>query len=92
MRTESATLYAAQPLTLRCDQAAWVGGSYGISFWKLPPATRRLGVTWCHGIAADPVRLHAWVQTEDCAPAAEPPSTGDYTPVLTLGARHHRQP
>ena len=26
-------------------------------------ATRRLGVTWCHGIASDPIRLHAWVQT-----------------------------
>lgn len=55
-------------------------------------ASRRLAVTWCHGIAADPVRLHAWVQTEDGAPVAEPPSTGAYTPVLTLGARHHRQP
>ncbi|MED7952865.1 lasso peptide biosynthesis B2 protein [Kitasatospora sp. NPDC058201] len=55
-------------------------------------ATRRLAVTWCHGVAADPVRLHAWVQTEDGAPVAEPSSTGAYTPVLTLGARHHRQP
>jgi hypothetical protein len=54
-------------------------------------SARRLAVTWCHGIAADPVRLHAWVQTEDGAPAAEPPSTLAYTPVLTIGARHHRQ-
>ncbi|MFJ4681550.1 lasso peptide biosynthesis B2 protein [Kitasatospora sp. NPDC088783] len=52
-------------------------------------AARRLSVTWCHGIAADPVRLHAWVQTEDGTPVAELPSTLAYTPVLTLGARHH---
>jgi hypothetical protein len=51
-------------------------------------AARRLQVTWCHGIAADPVRLHAWVQTGDGSPVAEPPSTRAYTPVLTLGARH----
>ncbi|MFC7867262.1 lasso peptide biosynthesis B2 protein [Streptomyces murinus] len=55
-------------------------------------AARRLAVTWCHGIAADPVRLHAWVQTEDGAPVAEPESTLVYTPVLTIGGRHHRQP
>ncbi|WP_330258986.1 lasso peptide biosynthesis B2 protein [Streptomyces murinus] len=54
-------------------------------------AARRLAVTWCHGIAADPVRLHAWVQTEDGAPVAEPESTLVYTPVLTIGGRHHRQ-
>ncbi|MCX4745306.1 lasso peptide biosynthesis B2 protein [Kitasatospora sp. NBC_01287] len=55
-------------------------------------AARRLAVTWCHGVAADPVRLHAWVQTEDGTPVAEPLSTRAYTPILTLGARHHRQP
>lgn len=53
-------------------------------------AARRLTVTWCHGVAADPVRLHAWVQTEDGKPVAEPSSTLAYTPVLTLGARHRR--
>jgi hypothetical protein len=51
-------------------------------------AAHRLQVTWCHGIAADPVRLHAWVQTDDGNPVAEPPSTRAYTPVLTIGARH----
>ncbi|WP_078588533.1 MULTISPECIES: lasso peptide biosynthesis B2 protein [Streptomyces] len=55
-------------------------------------ASRRLSITWCHGVAADPVRLHAWVQTEDGSPVAEPPSTHAFTPVLTLGARHHHQP
>ncbi|MEU0011623.1 lasso peptide biosynthesis B2 protein [Streptomyces halstedii] len=53
-------------------------------------ASRCLGVTWCHGIAADPVRLHAWVQTEDGTPIAEPLSTSAFTPVLTLGAHHHQ--
>lgn len=41
-------------------------------------ATRRLGVTWCHGIASDPIRLHAWVQTMDGADVAEPASTRAY--------------
>jgi hypothetical protein len=54
-------------------------------------AARRLGVTWCHGVAADPVRLHAWVQTEDGIPVAEPASTRACTPLLTLGACHQRQ-
>ncbi|WP_221522121.1 lasso peptide biosynthesis B2 protein [Kitasatospora kifunensis] len=53
-------------------------------------ASRRLSVTWCHGVASDPVRLHAWVQTEDGTPAAEPPSTLAYTPALTIGARHQQ--
>ncbi|MBI1759594.1 MAG: lasso peptide biosynthesis B2 protein [Actinobacteria bacterium] len=55
-------------------------------------ASQRLAVTWCHGIAPDPVRLHAWVQTEDGTPVAEPPSTLTYSPVLTIGARHQHQP
>ncbi|MEU3076028.1 lasso peptide biosynthesis B2 protein [Streptomyces laurentii] len=55
-------------------------------------AARRLAVTWCHGIAADPVRLHAWMQTMDGTPVAEPPSTLAYTPILTIGGRHQRQP
>lgn len=51
-------------------------------------ATRRLSATWCHGVAPDPVRLHAWVQTDNGVPAAEPPSTLAYTAALTIGARH----
>ncbi|MGW6207402.1 lasso peptide biosynthesis B2 protein [Streptomyces sp. NPDC055089] len=53
-------------------------------------AAQRRRVTWCHGIAADPVRLHAWVQTDDKSPVAEPSSIRAYTPALTLGARHQR--
>lgn len=52
-------------------------------------AARRLGVRWCHGIASDPVRLHAWVQTVDGADVAEPSSTRAYTPALTIGGPHH---
>ncbi|WP_086822803.1 lasso peptide biosynthesis B2 protein [Streptomyces sp. NRRL B-24572] len=50
-------------------------------------AARRLSVTWCHGVAPDPVRLHAWVQTEDGGLVAEPESTRAYTPVLVIGDR-----
>ncbi|MEI5135371.1 lasso peptide biosynthesis B2 protein [Streptomyces libani] len=54
-------------------------------------ATRRMSATWCHGVAPDPIRLHAWVQTDNGAPAAEPPSTLAYTAALTIGARHQHQ-
>ncbi|MGA5873111.1 lasso peptide biosynthesis B2 protein [Streptomyces cinereoruber] len=50
-------------------------------------AMRRLSVVWCHGVAPDPVRLHAWVQTVDGALVAEPGSTRSYTPVLAIGDR-----
>ena len=53
-------------------------------------AARRLQVTWCHGLAADPVRMHAWLQTTDGAPVEEPLSTHLFTPTLTLGVRHQR--
>ncbi|WP_240649585.1 lasso peptide biosynthesis B2 protein [Streptomyces sp. Z26] len=51
-------------------------------------AARRLSVTWCHGVAPDPIRLHAWVETENGTPVAEPASTLTYTPALTIGGRH----
>lgn len=54
-------------------------------------ASRRLSATWCHGVAPDPVRLHAWVQTTVGDPAAEPPTTLAYTPVLTIGGTHQHQ-
>lgn len=55
-------------------------------------AAHRPSLTWCHGVAAGPIRLHAWVQTEDGGTVVELPSTLAYTPVLTLGARHRHQP
>ncbi|MFD7072834.1 lasso peptide biosynthesis B2 protein [Nocardioides sp. NPDC057577] len=44
-------------------------------------------VTWCHGGASDPVRLHAWVQVRSCGTgvaAAEPESTSRYTILRTI--------
>ncbi|APE22252.1 MULTISPECIES: lasso peptide biosynthesis B2 protein [Streptomyces] len=49
-------------------------------------ALRRRSVVWCHGVAPDPVRLHAWITTHDGLPVAEPPSTRAYTTALTFGA------
>lgn len=53
-------------------------------------ALRRRSVIWCHGVAPDPVRLHAWITTRDGAPAAEPASTLTYTTALTIGASSDR--
>jgi hypothetical protein len=46
-------------------------------------AASRQRVTWCHGVAADPIRLHAWVET-DSQPIAEPESTLRYTALRTI--------
>lgn len=42
---------------------------------------RRAG--WCHGIAADPIRLHAWIALHG-RPVAEPDSAARYTPLLQI--------
>ncbi len=42
---------------------------------------RRAG--WCHGVAADPIRLHAWI-TLDGQPVAEPANTARYIPLLQI--------
>ncbi|WP_423461873.1 lasso peptide biosynthesis B2 protein [Promicromonospora sp. MS192] len=41
-------------------------------------AARRRAVTWCHGVAPDPVQFHAWIQI-DGSPVAEPSTTSRYT-------------
>ncbi|MFV2172555.1 lasso peptide biosynthesis B2 protein [Actinomadura sp. LOL_016] len=41
-------------------------------------------VRWCHGVAADPVRLHAWIETCDRQPVAEAPSTLRFAVLLTI--------
>jgi hypothetical protein len=46
-------------------------------------------VTWCHGAAADPLRLHAWVETDSREPVAEPPSTLRCAVLRTIPARDH---
>ncbi|UMP06893.1 lasso peptide biosynthesis B2 protein [Amycolatopsis sp. EV170708-02-1] len=50
-------------------------------------AASRQRVMWCHGAAADPVRLHAWVETDDRQPVAEPPSTARFAVLNTIPAR-----
>jgi hypothetical protein len=42
-------------------------------------------VTWCHGVAADPIHLHAWIEAGG-HPVAEPDSTEHYTPLLRIPA------
>jgi hypothetical protein len=44
---------------------------------------RRAG--WCHGVAADPIRLHAWIEVQG-QPVAEPASTSRFTPLLRIPA------
>ncbi|WP_422647137.1 lasso peptide biosynthesis B2 protein [Actinoalloteichus caeruleus] len=50
-------------------------------------AASRQRVTWCHGAAADPVRLHAWVETDDGHRVAEPPSTARFAVLRTIPER-----
>lgn len=38
---------------------------------------------WRHGIACDPVRMHAWIEAHG-QPVGEPPSTGDCTPLIRI--------
>ena len=45
----------------------------------LLPAIGGRGNAWCHGIAADPVRLHAWICDEHGHPVDEPGHTDQYT-------------
>jgi hypothetical protein len=47
-------------------------------------AASRLRVTWCHGVAGDPVRLHAWVETTSGDAIAEPASTARYATLLKI--------
>jgi hypothetical protein len=38
---------------------------------------------WRHGIACDPVRMHAWIEAHG-QPVGEPPSTSDCTPLIRI--------
>lgn len=49
---------------------------------------QRSGATWCHGIASDPVRLHAWVHIEQCGPVAEPEEIRYFTVINCIPATH----
>ncbi|MBE1531815.1 lasso peptide biosynthesis B2 protein [Actinomadura algeriensis] len=48
-------------------------------------------VRWCHGVAADPVRLHAWVETCDRQLVAEPPSTLRFAVLRTIPVSEHEK-
>jgi hypothetical protein len=39
------------------------------------------GGVWRHGIATDPIRLHAWICDAQARPVEEPDQTDDYTPL-----------
>ncbi|MFB6816290.1 lasso peptide biosynthesis B2 protein [Streptomyces sp. NPDC056347] len=43
----------------------------------------QLRAEWRHGVALDPVRLHAWIAGPDGAPVEEPADTALYTPTYT---------
>lgn len=38
---------------------------------------------WRHGVATDPVRLHAWIADQEGRPVEEPAETSLYTPICT---------
>jgi Transglutaminase-like superfamily len=48
----------------------------------LAAAGRRGG--WRHGIATDPIRLHAWIVDAEGNPVAEPTGTGQYTVITEI--------
>ncbi|MBV9012714.1 MAG: lasso peptide biosynthesis B2 protein [Pseudonocardiales bacterium] len=46
--------------------------------------------TWCHGVATDPIALHAWIEVGG-SPAAEPPSTERFTAILRIHGNDHTE-
>ncbi|MEU3601027.1 lasso peptide biosynthesis B2 protein [Streptomyces sp. NPDC006798] len=53
-------------------------------------ACRGRGGVWRHGIATDPIRLHAWICDIHARPVEEPDQTDDYTPLNTPAATAKR--
>ncbi len=39
------------------------------------------GGAWRHGVATDPIRMHAWICDVHGQPIEEPAQTGDYSPI-----------
>ncbi|PZT74726.1 MULTISPECIES: lasso peptide biosynthesis B2 protein [unclassified Streptomyces] len=88
--THPATPEQAERAVLAVRRAAWFSPARTACLEESAAAVlllafQRRSVIWCHGVAPDPVRLHAWVQTGDGALAAEPRSTLLYTPALMIG-------
>jgi hypothetical protein len=48
-------------------------------------------VIWCHGAAGDPIRLHAWVETVQHEPVAEPASTARFATLRIIPAHPSRR-
>lgn len=48
-------------------------------------AMNRRTVAWHHGVAPDPIRLHAWIEV-DGQPIAEPDSTKQFATLLQINA------
>ncbi|WP_372412187.1 lasso peptide biosynthesis B2 protein [Streptomyces luteireticuli] len=46
-------------------------------------AVARRRAEWRHGVATDPVRLHAWIANPEGKPVEEPADTALYTPTYT---------
>jgi Transglutaminase-like superfamily len=44
--------------------------------------------TWCHGVATDPIALHAWIEVGGF-PVAELPSTERFTAILRIHRNDH---
>ncbi|TDQ45391.1 lasso peptide biosynthesis B2 protein [Actinorugispora endophytica] len=49
-------------------------------------------VVWCHGVAGDPIELHAWLETSAGNPIAEPPSTGRFRALLAIRTEKETDP
>ncbi|WP_330239171.1 lasso peptide biosynthesis B2 protein [Streptomyces sp. NBC_00525] len=62
---------------------AWIACLEGSTAASLLLAASGRGSAWRHGVAADPIRLHAWIRDEHGRPVEEPRHTGDYTPINT---------
>ncbi|WP_257142122.1 lasso peptide biosynthesis B2 protein [Streptomyces sp. sk226] len=50
------------------------------------------GGAWRHGVATDPIRMHAWICDVHGQPVEEPDQTGEYTPVNRAGPTSKRCP
>lgn len=46
--------------------------------------------TWCHGVATDPIALHAWIEVSG-SPVAEPLSTERFTAILRIHGNDHTE-
>ncbi|MBV9140550.1 MAG: lasso peptide biosynthesis B2 protein [Pseudonocardiales bacterium] len=46
--------------------------------------------TWCHGVATDPIALHAWIEVGG-VPVAEPPSTKRFTAIVRIHGNNHTE-